>query len=143
MIKLLILDVDGTLTDGGIYYDSTGNELKKFSVKDGAGLVALQMPLQVDGVVENMSYFDHKGERLRLFGEGGGERVARTLTDELGYDVPLLGQLPLVPELRETTEGGRPAVLDENGALADSDVARSFESIARALLAHEPGRAAA
>ena len=42
MIKLLILDVDGTLTDGGIYSDSTGNELKKFSVKDGAGLVALR-----------------------------------------------------------------------------------------------------
>ena len=42
MIKLLILDVDGTLTDGGIYYDSTGNELKKFSVRDGAGLVALR-----------------------------------------------------------------------------------------------------
>ena len=42
MIKLLILDVDGTLTDGGIYYESTGNELKKFSVKDGAGLVALR-----------------------------------------------------------------------------------------------------
>lgn len=39
MIKLLVLDVDGTLTDGGIYYDSTGNELKKFTVKDGAGLV--------------------------------------------------------------------------------------------------------
>lgn len=28
MIRLLVLDVDGTLTDGGIYYDSTGNELK-------------------------------------------------------------------------------------------------------------------
>ncbi|MGN0974770.1 MAG: KdsC family phosphatase [Gemmiger sp.] len=39
MIKLLVLDVDGTLTDGGIYYDSTGNELKKFTVQDGAGLV--------------------------------------------------------------------------------------------------------
>ena len=39
MIRLLVLDVDGTLTDGGIYYDSTGNELKKFGVKDGAGLV--------------------------------------------------------------------------------------------------------
>ena len=36
MIRLLVLDVDGTLTDGGIYYDSTGNELKKFGVKDGA-----------------------------------------------------------------------------------------------------------
>ena len=39
MIRLLVLDVDGTMTDGGVYYDSTGNELKKFGVKDGAGLV--------------------------------------------------------------------------------------------------------
>lgn len=39
MIKLLVLDVDGTMTDGGIYYDATGNEIKKFAIKDGAGLV--------------------------------------------------------------------------------------------------------
>lgn len=39
MIKLLVLDVDGTMTDGGVYYDSTGNELKKFAVRDGAGIV--------------------------------------------------------------------------------------------------------
>lgn len=39
MIKLLILDVDGTMTDGGVYYDATGNELKKFAIKDGAGIV--------------------------------------------------------------------------------------------------------
>ena len=39
MIRYLILDVDGTLTDGGVYYDATGNELKKFAIKDGAGLV--------------------------------------------------------------------------------------------------------
>ena len=38
-IKLLVLDVDGTLTDGGLYLDSTGNEMKKFSVRDGAGLM--------------------------------------------------------------------------------------------------------
>ena len=37
MIRLLVLDVDGTMTDGGVYYDSTGNELKKFAIKDGAG----------------------------------------------------------------------------------------------------------
>lgn len=37
-IQLLVLDVDGTLTDGGLYLDSTGNEAKKFSVRDGAGL---------------------------------------------------------------------------------------------------------
>mgnify|MGYP001712663234 CR=1 FL=1 len=39
MIRLLVLDVDGTMTDGGVYYDATGNEMKKFAIKDGAGLV--------------------------------------------------------------------------------------------------------
>lgn len=39
MIELLVLDIDGTMTDGGITYDSTGNELKTFSVKDGAGIL--------------------------------------------------------------------------------------------------------
>ena len=38
MIKYIILDVDGTLTDGGIYYDEHGNELKKFCTKDAAGI---------------------------------------------------------------------------------------------------------
>lgn len=37
-IKLIVLDVDGTLTDGGIYYDAQGNELKRFDVKDGLGI---------------------------------------------------------------------------------------------------------
>lgn len=37
-IKLIVLDVDGTLTDGGIYYDSNGNEIKRFDVKDGLGI---------------------------------------------------------------------------------------------------------
>lgn len=37
-IKLIILDVDGTLTDGGIYYDSQGKEIKRFDVKDGLGI---------------------------------------------------------------------------------------------------------
>lgn len=38
-IKLIVLDVDGTLTDGGIYYDSKGNEMKRFDVKDGLGIL--------------------------------------------------------------------------------------------------------
>ena len=45
MIRLLVLDVDGTMTDGGVYYDATGNELKKFAIKDGAGLVLAAMAL--------------------------------------------------------------------------------------------------
>ena len=39
MIKLILLDVDGTLTDGGIYHDETGNEIKKYNVKDGYAIV--------------------------------------------------------------------------------------------------------
>ncbi len=38
-IRYLILDVDGTMTDGGVYLDSQGNETKKFSIKDGAGIL--------------------------------------------------------------------------------------------------------
>ncbi len=39
MIRLLVLDVDGTMTDGGVYYDASGNELKKFAIKDGAAIL--------------------------------------------------------------------------------------------------------
>lgn len=39
-IKYLIIDVDGTMTDGGIYYDENGNELKKFNTRDAAGFFA-------------------------------------------------------------------------------------------------------
>ena len=41
-IKLIVLDVDGTLTDSGIYYDENGNEMKKFSTKDAIGIYAAQ-----------------------------------------------------------------------------------------------------
>lgn len=37
-VKLLSLDVDGILTDGGLYYTETGDELRKFNVKDGMGM---------------------------------------------------------------------------------------------------------
>lgn len=41
-IKMLILDVDGVMTDGGIIMDSQGNELKKFNVRDGHGIKVIQ-----------------------------------------------------------------------------------------------------
>jgi 3-deoxy-D-manno-octulosonate 8-phosphate phosphatase (KDO 8-P phosphatase) len=41
-IRLLVLDVDGVLTDGRLYVSAAGEELKVFHVRDGAGLVALQ-----------------------------------------------------------------------------------------------------
>lgn len=105
-----------------------------------AGLVALQIPMDVAGVVENMSWYDHNGERLRIFGEGGGERVSQQLTeqlkDKLGHDVPLLAQLPLDTDVREVGESGRPAVVNEDGTLADTDFARRYVSIVEQIMKH-------
>ena len=41
-IKFLVLDVDGTLTDGGMYYTESGEEFKRFDTKDGRGIIELQ-----------------------------------------------------------------------------------------------------
>ncbi|MCS6830257.1 MAG: HAD-IIIA family hydrolase [Armatimonadota bacterium] len=41
-VKAVILDVDGVLTDGGIYYDPTGREIKRFHVADGLGIELLR-----------------------------------------------------------------------------------------------------
>jgi 3-deoxy-D-manno-octulosonate 8-phosphate phosphatase (KDO 8-P phosphatase) len=41
-IKIVVLDVDGTMTDGGIYIDNNRVETKKFSIKDGAGILLAQ-----------------------------------------------------------------------------------------------------
>ncbi|HEX2437646.1 MAG TPA: phenylphosphate carboxylase subunit delta, partial [Methylomirabilota bacterium] len=41
-IRALVTDVDGVLTDGGIYYTEHGDELKRFDVRDGQGLVSLR-----------------------------------------------------------------------------------------------------
>ena len=47
-VKLLALDVDGVLTDGGLYYSNSGEELKKFNVKDGLGIkLVMQAGIEV------------------------------------------------------------------------------------------------
>lgn len=99
-----------------------------------SGLVALQVPMKVRGVVENMSYFEHKGERLEIFGHGGGQRVSEQLTHALGYDVPLLAQLPLEPEIRKIDDSGRPAVLTPSGELSGTPLAAQFTTLAQSLM---------
>lgn len=42
-IKLFITDIDGVWTDGGMYYDETGNEFKKFNTADSAGVLLLHL----------------------------------------------------------------------------------------------------
>ena len=54
-IKLLLLDVDGVMTDGRIIYDNQGNELKAFDVKDGHGLKMLQRAGITVGIITGRS----------------------------------------------------------------------------------------
>ncbi len=99
-----------------------------------AGLMALQIPVSVRGVVENMSWFENNGERLEIFGSGGGKRVSEQLCEALHTNVPLLAQLPLDPTLREIGEAGRPAVLNEDGKLDNSQLANTFVQLAKSLM---------
>jgi ATP-binding protein involved in chromosome partitioning len=106
-------------------------------VAERAGSVATQTHQQVVGVVENMSWLEQAdGSRLEVFGSGGGERVAASLGAALGTDVPLLGQVPLDPVLRQAGDDGTPVVLaapDSPGAVVLRDVARSLGARKRGL----------
>jgi ATP-binding protein involved in chromosome partitioning len=90
-------------------------------VAQRAAFMADKVNLDVKGVIENMSWFTgDDGKRYELFGAGGGAELA----DRIG--VPLLGQVPLVPALREGADSGRPIVAEA----PDSEVAAAFAAIA-------------
>lgn len=66
--KLILTDIDGVWTDGGMYYDQTGNELKKFHTYDSAGvLFAHQMGIPV-GIItsENTEIVNRRAEKLKI-----------------------------------------------------------------------------
>ncbi|MGH9259452.1 MAG: Mrp/NBP35 family ATP-binding protein, partial [Acidimicrobiales bacterium] len=74
-------------------------------VAQRAAFMAQKVNLEVKGVIENMSWFTgDDGKRYELFGAGGGDDLAQRL------EVPLLGQVPLVPELRAGSDSGSPIV---------------------------------
>jgi ATP-binding protein involved in chromosome partitioning len=78
------------------------------------------------GIVENMSWFtDPAGIRHALFGEGGGQLTA----DSLGTS--LLGQVPLIPEVRVAGDAGTPLVAQA----PDGEAAQHFTNIVVELLA--------
>jgi ATP-binding protein involved in chromosome partitioning len=86
-------------------------------VAERAGTMASMMHQRVVGIVENMSYLPcphctERGEdhRLEVFGSGGGDRVAATLSARFGYDVSVLGRVPLDISLREGGDTGKPIV---------------------------------
>jgi ATP-binding protein involved in chromosome partitioning len=78
------------------------------------------------GIVENMSWFvDSAGVRHELFGKGGGDAVAAFA------EAPLLGQIPLDPQVREWGDKGTPVVQ----AASSSEVAKAFAAIGERVVA--------
>jgi ATP-binding protein involved in chromosome partitioning len=106
-------------------------------VAERAGAIALQTRQRLAGVIENMSWLETPdGGRMEIFGSGGGQIVADSLAKATGAEVPLLGQVPLDPRLREHGDSGTPIVLSEPEAPAAtvlSDVAKKLTVRARGL----------
>ena len=84
-----------------------------------------KVDIPILGIVENMSFFacDGCGKTHSLFGSGGGARVAEE------YGVELLGEFPLDPAIRESTDGGKPTV----AAQPNGELARRYVDCARGV----------
>ena len=85
-------------------------------VAERAGTMASMLEQKVLGVVENMAYLDvtcpdcSATHRVDVFGSGGGEAVAQTLTERLGYEIALLAEIPMDPAMSGAGDQGVPLV---------------------------------
>ena len=92
-------------------------------VAQRAAYMAEKVRIGVKGVIENMSWFTgDDGTRYELFGAGGGRALAEQL------DVPLVGQVPLVPALRHGADTGKPVAADPT-----TEVGAVFAELARVV----------
>ncbi len=93
-------------------------------VAQRAAFMAHKVNLEVKAVIENMSFFvGDDGTRYELFGAGGGQELADRL------EVPLIGQVPLVEELRRGADAGRPIVATD----PDGEAGRVFAAMAEVI----------
>lgn len=94
-IKLFLCDVDGTLTDGGMYYSETGDELKKFDTRDGMGFQLLREAGIKIGIItsENTRLVEKRSKKLNvdyLFQgkqNGGKLTVAKEICSQMGISL--------------------------------------------------------
>jgi ATP-binding protein involved in chromosome partitioning len=117
----------------------TTPQLAAREVAERAGSIALQTQQRLAGVIENMAGLPcpHCGEMIDVFGAGGGQAVADSLSHILGAPVPLLGSVPIDPRVREGGDTGRPIVIDD----PDADASVALLAIAAKLGARTRGLA--
>ena len=112
-------------------------------VAERAGAIAVQTHQRIAGVIENMSWLElPDGTRQEIFGSGGGQVVADSLSRTIGAEVPLLGQIPLDTTLRVGSDTGIPVVLgnpDGAAAVALRGIAKGLSTRARGLAGRSLG----
>ncbi|MGI8761066.1 MAG: Mrp/NBP35 family ATP-binding protein [Jatrophihabitantaceae bacterium] len=125
----------------------TTPQLAAREVAERAGSIALQTHQQIVGVVENMSWLELPGgERMELFGSGGGQSVATSLSTSTGTTVPLLGQIPIDQRIREGGDSGTPVVVsapDSPAAVALREIAGKLAQRQHSLVGRSLGLAPA
>lgn len=99
---------------------TTPQDVSLHDVRKGLAMFK-RLNVPILGIVENMSYYTcPHGERVKLFGEGGGRRIA------LEHGLPLLGEIPFDPETLSGGDTGRPIVVTAQ----ESEQARAFRALA-------------
>jgi len=125
------LSIVQALPLNGAVVVSTPQNVALADAKKGIGLFQQEnINVPVLGIIENMSYFtpaelpDHK---YYIFGERGAEYLAKD------KDIPFLGAVPLVQSVREASDYGRPAALQEKGLVVDQFVEITKKLVAQVL----------
>ena len=110
----------------------TTPQIAAAEVAERAGAISMLTHQRIAGVIENMSYLPcpHCGERVDVFGSGGGEAVATALHRITGVPVPLLGQVPIDVRLREGGDIGVPLVLTDPGSPAAGVLSKIADGLA-------------
>jgi ATP-binding protein involved in chromosome partitioning len=101
-------------------------------VAERAGRIAHQLKQHIIGVVENMSDTECAkcGEKISIFGSGGGQEAAKRLSTLVGVEVPMIASIPFTPALREGGDGGLPIVISE----PESPATLAFEGLIQKLM---------
>ncbi|MDG2907266.1 MAG: Mrp/NBP35 family ATP-binding protein [Acidimicrobiales bacterium] len=116
------ISLAGFLPTAEMYIVTTPQPVAQ-KVAQRAAYMAEKVRITVKGVIENMSWFTgDDGTRYELFGSGGGAELAEQL------DVRLVGQVPLIPELREGSDNGNPVA-----AHPETEAGAVFAEMARVL----------
>ena len=92
-VKLVITDIDGVWTDGGMYYDNMGNEFKKFNTSDSAGVKFLEMNKIHIAIItgEKTNIVSRRAEKLNI------KHIKQGSNDKLSDAVNIMNELNVLP----------------------------------------------